>query len=306
MVLHRSVLLGAGWLALVAVFFRWWDLTTRAGALTLWTLIFAAAFAATVLLSAGVAALRRGPERARLLLWLVLAAVAGAGSIAFPAVRIRDATVHTRVFVAVLDTVVPLWVLVRAIMVLWSGRVRVAAVVSLPALLLAGLWFFVIAMPGRSAPAALPALTAAESSLAVQLETLGFYSDEAGSQRYPPPLRFFYPDRGNFVGFVGNMDSRAMVHRAIGAFRRVATLPSEGAAAPALLPGISWSDHQEFWRFGWKALMITDTAPFRNVHYHQPSDTADRLDYGRMARLIGGLVAVLEELAGPGAGNRGS
>lgn len=132
----------------------------------------------------------------------------------------------------------------------------------------------------------------------LSLETLGFYSNEPGSQHYPPILGLLYPDRGNFVGFVGNLASRSLVRRAIRAFRESAAFPSEGVASPEQVPGITWSDHLPFWVHGYPALMITDTAPFRYVHYHQPSDTPDKLDYDAMARVVLGLEAVVADLAG--------
>ncbi len=132
----------------------------------------------------------------------------------------------------------------------------------------------------------------------LSLESLGWYSDVKGSQQYPVPLAFFYPRRADFIGFVANVRSRALVRRVVETFRRRATLPSEAAAAPGWIAGVGWSDHWAFWRHGYPALMVTDTALFRYAHYHQPSDTPDRLDYGRMARLTGGLTAVVADLAG--------
>jgi hypothetical protein len=121
------------------------------------------------------------------------------------------------------------------------------------------------------------------------LETIGYYSDAPASQRYPLPLGAFYPDRGNFVAFVANLRSRALLHRTIGAFRACAQFPSEGVAAPAWIPGVDWSDQWSFWRQGYRALMITDTAPFRYPHYHTPQDTPDKVDYDRLARVVRGL-----------------
>ena len=135
--------------------------------------------------------------------------------------------------------------------------------------------------------------------LMVSLEMLGCYSDESGSQSYPAPLRFFYPDRGNFIGFVGNVASRELVRNAIGIFRRVAKFPSEGIAAPESVPGIGWSDHWSFSKAGYPALMVTDTAPFRYRYYHTPQDTPEKLDYDRMARVVVGLSRVIEHLANP-------
>lgn len=130
------------------------------------------------------------------------------------------------------------------------------------------------------------------------LETLGYYSERPGSQRYPFPLGFFYPGEGNFVAFVSNLGSRALLHRALAAFRRHAALPSEGVAAPAFIPGVDWSDQWSFWKEGYPALMLTDTAPYRYPHYHSAQDTPDKVDTERLARAVSGLRAMLGELAG--------
>ena len=129
------------------------------------------------------------------------------------------------------------------------------------------------------------------------LETMGYYSDAPGSQKYPPPLSSLYPDRGNFVGFVGDLGSRSLVRDSIRSFRAHATIASEGAALPAALPGIGWSDHWAFWQVGYSALMVTDTALYRDPNYHQLSDTPDQLDFERLARVVVGLRATLLELA---------
>lgn len=131
----------------------------------------------------------------------------------------------------------------------------------------------------------------------LSLETIGCYSDAEGSQRYPFPFGFFYPSAGNFIGFVGNTASRELVRRAIGSFRRHAAFPSEGLAAPGWIPGIGWSDHWAFWRQGYPAAMVTDTALFRYEQYHTGEDTGDRIDYERTARVVTGLARVVAELA---------
>ena len=132
----------------------------------------------------------------------------------------------------------------------------------------------------------------------LSLETMGYYSDEPGSQRYPAPLSSLYPDRGNFIGFVGNLASRSLVRESIGVFRAHASIPSEGAALPAGLPGVGWSDHWAFWQVGYPAIMVTDTALFRDPNYHQLSDTVEQLDFQRLARVVVGLEATVLELAG--------
>jgi len=78
----------------------------------------------------------------------------------------------------------------------------------------------------------------------ISLEMLGCYRDEPGSQRYPPPLNLIYPNRGNFIAFVGDVGARALVHQAIASFRRNARFPSEGVAAPAFVPRIHGHRHR--------------------------------------------------------------
>jgi hypothetical protein len=130
----------------------------------------------------------------------------------------------------------------------------------------------------------------------VSLETIGYFSDEPGSQKYPFPIGLFYPSTGDFVGFVGNISSRRLVHRAIRSFRAAAKFPSRGVAAPGSIPGIDWSDHWSFWQAGYSGIMVTDTAPFRYEHYHTADDTADKIDYDRLARVVTGMEMVIEDL----------
>ncbi len=135
-------------------------------------------------------------------------------------------------------------------------------------------------------------------------ETIGYYADEEGSQHYPFPIGLFYPRTGNFVAFVGNVGSRALVRRSIRSFREHAAFPSEGAAAPESIPGVGWSDHWAFWQAGYKALMVTDTALFRHDDYHTLHDTVELIDFDRLARVVDGLRHVVADLAGVQAGVR--
>ena len=125
------------------------------------------------------------------------------------------------------------------------------------------------------------------------LETIGFYSDEAHSQRYPSPLGLLYPTTGNFVAFVGLTSSRAFVRRTVASFRAVTPFPSVGGTAPGIIPGIDWSDHWSFEQVGIPAVMITDTALFRYPHYHTPADTPDKVDYESLAQVVSGLELVV-------------
>jgi Zn-dependent M28 family amino/carboxypeptidase len=131
----------------------------------------------------------------------------------------------------------------------------------------------------------------------LSLESIGYYSDAPGSQQYPPPLSFLYPDRGDFIGFVANTASRGLLRRSLRTFRAQARFPSQGAALPMVIREAGWSDQWSFWMFGYPALMVTDTAVFRNPHYHRPTDTPETLDYERTARVVDGLAHVVTELA---------
>jgi len=129
------------------------------------------------------------------------------------------------------------------------------------------------------------------------IETIGYYSDAKGSQHYPVPFSLFYPNTGDFIAFVGNIDSLGLVHRTVASFRSHTNFPSEGIAVPGWITGIGWSDHWAFWKNGYQALMITDTAPFRYPYYHTAEDTPNNIDYDRTARVVSGIARVIAELA---------
>jgi hypothetical protein len=135
-------------------------------------------------------------------------------------------------------------------------------------------------------------------SAMISLETIGYFSDAPHSQTYPSPgLGVFYPKVGNFIGFVSNIRSRALLRRVIALFRKHAKIPSEGASLPAFIPGVSWSDQWSFWQHGYPAIMVTDTAPFRYPYYHASSDTPDKLDYDRFTLVVSGMEKVIQEMA---------
>ena len=131
----------------------------------------------------------------------------------------------------------------------------------------------------------------------LSLETIGYYSDEPGSQTYPFPFGLFYPSTANFIAFVSNMENAPWVKQLLTAFRLHARFPSEGGALWEWIPGVAWSDHWSFWQAGYPAVMVTDTAPNRYPHYHTAADTPDKVDFPRMVRVISGLQQVIDELA---------
>jgi len=130
----------------------------------------------------------------------------------------------------------------------------------------------------------------------LSLETIGYYADEPGSQVYPIGFHPGYPDCGNFLGFVANFGSVGLLRSALRSFRHSTTLPATGAAAPASILGVGWSDHWSFWQFGYKAIMLTDTAPYRYPYYHTAQDTPDKIDYDRLTRAFTGISGIVNEL----------
>jgi Zn-dependent M28 family amino/carboxypeptidase len=122
------------------------------------------------------------------------------------------------------------------------------------------------------------------------LEMVGYTCRTPGCQRYPFPLRFLgYPTTGTFLGMVSNVGSLSFLRRLRGSFRRNPVLPVVSLTVPFdgwILPATRLSDHAAFWDEGYRAVMLTDSAFYRNPHYHLPSDTLETLDLGFMARLV--------------------
>ena len=131
----------------------------------------------------------------------------------------------------------------------------------------------------------------------LSLETMGYYSDARGSQSYPAPVAWLYPDVGNFIGFVADVRSARLLWKARRAFKRRTSFPVRSAALPAQIPGVGWSDQWAFWQAGYAAMMITDTAPFRYPWYHTAEDTPDKIDYTKLAEVVDGLEAVIEAVS---------
>lgn len=130
----------------------------------------------------------------------------------------------------------------------------------------------------------------------ISLECIGFFTDAPGSQRYPLPLmRLFYPGRGDFIGLVGNFGSASFV-REIQESMKAASVLSSRLIAPAWVTGVDFSDHRNYWKFGWPAVMVTDTAFYRNPNYHRVTDTLHTLDFPRMAGVVRGVLFALLSL----------
>ena len=134
----------------------------------------------------------------------------------------------------------------------------------------------------------------------MSIETIGYYSNEADSQHYPvAALKLRYPSTGNFIAVVGRTDQGALVASVHQAMSAASDLPVESLAAPRSLKGVDFSDHASFWDEDYPAVMVTNTALFRNPNYHTPGDTWDTLDYAHMAQVVQGVQCAVETLASP-------
>ena len=126
------------------------------------------------------------------------------------------------------------------------------------------------------------------------LEMVGYTCREPGCQRYPFPLKFLgFPREGTFIGIVGNLNSLSFSRKLGASFRRNPNLPVVNLTVPLdgwIMPSVRLSDHASFWSKGYRAVMLTDSAYFRNPHYHLPSDTMQTLDFSYMAELVHSLV----------------
>ena len=130
------------------------------------------------------------------------------------------------------------------------------------------------------------------------LEMIGYFSDAPHSQHFSVGiLGALYPSTGNFIAVVGRLSDWSLVRRTKATMRNASPLPVYSINAPTFVPGIDFSDHLNYWHAGYSALMITDTAFYRNRNYHTAQDTEEKLDYGRMAMVVEGVYASVIELA---------
>lgn len=132
--------------------------------------------------------------------------------------------------------------------------------------------------------------------LMIAFDMIGYYSEEEGSQEYPLSImKTFYPSKGNFIAVVDSiMNNNAIdVKKAINKYTNI---EAYSINAPAIMPGIDFSDHRNYWKYDIPAVMITNTAFYRNKDYHTPRDTYDRLDYNKMSEVVFGVFMYLSLL----------
>lgn len=131
----------------------------------------------------------------------------------------------------------------------------------------------------------------------IAVEMIGYFDDTKGSQDYPiQALSLIYGKRGNYITLVKKLKGGKFVRKMIRQYKKTNALRTKKFSAPSALPGIDFSDHLNYWKMGFDALMITDTAFYRNKNYHKKTDTMETLDLSRMARVIDGLLGSLTEI----------
>ncbi len=137
-----------------------------------------------------------------------------------------------------------------------------------------------------------------EVRLMLALEMIGLFEDAPGTQRYPvSALGLLYPDQGNFIALIGRVNESGITRTVKAIMRGASDLPVYSMNAIATIPGVDFSDHRNYWEQGYPALMVTDTAFYRNTRYHQPDDTADTLDYDRMSKVVQGVFSAVMRLS---------
>jgi len=127
----------------------------------------------------------------------------------------------------------------------------------------------------------------------ISLEMIGYYSEKASSQKYPPLLKFFYPDHANFIAVVGNFPSRRYVRRMKKTFDERSNLSAQPLVAPQFVRGVDLSDQLSFWKRKIPAIMLTDTAFYRNPNYHCPTDLPETLNFEKMSEVVKGVHSFL-------------
>ncbi len=157
--------------------------------------------------------------------------------------------------------------------------------------------FFRSRQMGSAEHAAQLAEQGVEVDFMISIEMIGYFSSEPGSQTYPlSSLGWIYPTTGDFITVVGNFTNGFLVRQIKQSMASATDLPVQSINAPPMLvQGIDFSDHLNYWRYGYPAVMVTDTSFFRNFAYHTAEDTADRLDYQRMGQVVAGLYQVVAE-----------
>jgi len=132
----------------------------------------------------------------------------------------------------------------------------------------------------------------------LSIEMIGYFNDSNGSQHFPSAiLQALYPSRGDFIAVVGRVGDGLITRKVKSAMSQTDSLKVYSINAPSFIPGIDFSDQLNYWEAGYRAVMVTDTAFYRNPNYHTANDTAEKLDYKRMALVVAGVFTALGKLS---------
>ena len=178
------------------------------------------------------------------------------------------------------------------------GRAELSQEVTLAAFTLEEPPYFRTAQMGSALYAAELREHQVDVEAMICLEMIGYFSDEKNSQRFPSTLlKFMYPNRGNYITVVGSIGDRKLTRKVKGVMKGATDLPVYSMTAPEFFPGVDFSDHLNFWNHGYSAVMVTDTAFYRNQGYHGKQDTVPHLDFKRMAKVVLGVYEAVIELS---------
>ena len=131
----------------------------------------------------------------------------------------------------------------------------------------------------------------------VCLEMIGYFDDERGSQDYPIGfLKLFYGGKGDFITLTRKMSNGRFPRLFTRAFKKGGGVRTKVFKGPRWIKGVDFSDHRNYWKYGWPALMITDTAFYRNKNYHTKDDTPETLDYFRMASVVNKVYSAITSM----------
>ncbi|MDH3974947.1 MAG: M28 family peptidase [Deltaproteobacteria bacterium] len=157
--------------------------------------------------------------------------------------------------------------------------------------------FFATNHMGSAVHAEFLAAEEIEVKLMISLEMIGYFTDEEDSQIFPMPLlKLIYPSRGNYILIVSNLNQREITKKVKSLMRGTTNLPVHSINAPSIIAGVDFSDHRNYWNNGYEAVMVTDTSFYRNRAYHKENDSAGRLDYEKMAKVVIGIFETLKRL----------
>jgi hypothetical protein len=124
----------------------------------------------------------------------------------------------------------------------------------------------------------------------ISIDSVGYFTSKANSQHYPFSfMRLVYPTTGNFINISSHLQDFWDLRRVKKSFKKASALGVYSVTAPEIFPSIGNSDHINYWKHGFPALLVSDTMSYRNKYYNTLNDTAEKLNYAGMAMVVQGL-----------------